>query len=185
MTSRFWRGPFPRCCAGTVPDEYGDRGQPDEYGDRGQPDGGCRRSSYRSPLARARGDGGSLFTSPPWIRSVCDTYGSHRRRGSSPMPPDVRPTASHGCRSVTSAATGWSVCRSRTSRATRGRSGDMVVAGGRRAAHRRPTPDSLPGRCSADDGHQARASGGGRCFTTLGAPVPEIYRSPGLPPGGT
>ena len=30
------------------------------------------------------------------------------------MPPDVRPTASHGCRSVTSAATGWSVCRSRT-----------------------------------------------------------------------
>ena len=48
----------PAVLRGDGADEYGDRGQPDEYGDRGQPDGGCRRSSYRSPLARARGDGG-------------------------------------------------------------------------------------------------------------------------------
>ena len=175
----------PRCCAGTVPDEYGDRGQPDEYGDRGQPDGGCR-SSYRSPLARARGDGGKACSLRRPGSDRCATpAGSHRRRGSSPMPPDVRPTASwvpisdiRGDRLVSLPFSD----RAEPLVADRATWSSLVDDALRTDA--RLQIRCLDAAVPTTDTRLVRA-GEAVAFTTLGAPVPEIYRSPGLPPGGT
>ena len=170
-----------------MPDEYGDRGQPDEYGDRGQPDGGCRRSSYRSPLARARGDGGRKpvhfaaldqigvrhLRVTPQARIVTDAAG-RPTDGFAWVPiSDIRgdrlvslPFSDRAEPLVADRATWSSLVDDalRTDARLQIRCLDAAV----------PTTDTRLVR-----------AGEARCIHNLGAPVPEIYRSPGLPPGGT